>query len=401
MPAPLDPPSLEQPAAKKRARFDRLVAAYKKVVFPLLNLFILFVILNLVTWAAISAWHWIANDNDKISHGYAAKDLRVVYPDLTDAQRTALLTECWGRPMAYAPFMEVKEQPIHGKYVNVSEDGYRVNPPQGPWPIDPKNFNIFVFGNSTCFGYGVADDQTIPCYLQARIAGAGDALRKAYVYNFGCFSYCSTQERIQFEQFLQGGIKPDLAVFIDGLADFSDASGVLPYTAQLTQEFDPHNRAGRELLDLISMLPLGRGAHHFISGSGPAVDFKADTNHLSQAIDKYVWNKTAIERIGRENRVSTAFVFQPVPMYKYDLTCHLFKDNGSGWDRHINGFEGYELMAKYVTEHPMGNDFLWLADMQDGVHKPLYVDQVNYTPEFANEIAGEIEKFLSARNVMR
>ncbi len=400
MPPPVDSPTPEQPAAKATVRPSGLVATYQKVVLLLANLFILFVLLNLLTWGAISAWHWIANDNDKISHGYPARDLRVVYPDLTDAQRTQLLTECWGRPMVYASYLEVKEQPIRGKYVNVSQAGYRITPPQGPWPIDPNNYNIFVFGNSTCFGYGVADNQTIPYYLQSRIATAGDTVRKTCVYNFGCFSYCSTQERIQFEQFLQSGIKPDLAVFIDGIADFSDANNVLAYAPQLTQAFDPHNREARELLDLVSMLPIGRGARHFILGSGPTVDFKADTAHLLQAIDRYVWNKAQIERLGNDHGISTVFVFQPVPMYKYDLTCHLFKDNGSGWDRHINGFEGYDLMAKYVTQHPMGSDFLWLADIQDGVHKPLYVDQVNYTPEFSNQIAAEIEKFLTARNVM-
>jgi hypothetical protein len=390
--------SFEQSADKKTC-CGRLAASYKRAALLFVNILVVFVILNLVTWAAIATWHRVAKDDDKISHGYSAADLRIVYPNLTDAQRTTLLTEVWGRPMIYAPFMEVKEQPISGTYVNVTDEGYRVTSPQGPWPIDPKNYNIFVFGNSTAFGYGVADNQTIASYLQTRIAdaNASDSARKTYVYNFGTFSYCSTQERIQFEQFLQAGIKPDLAIFIDGLADFSDASGVLPYTAQLTQAMDSHDRTARELLDVVTLLPIGRGARHFIFNSGPAASMKADTAHLSQVIDKYVWNKTTIERMATEAGVSTLFVFQPVPMYKYDLTCHLFKGDGITWDRHINGFEGYPLMAKYVAEHPMGNDFLWLADMQEGKHQPLYCDQVDYTPEFSDEIAAEIQKFLAAQ----
>jgi hypothetical protein len=57
-------------------------------------------------------------------------------------------------------------------------------------------------------------------------------------------------------------------------------------------------------------------------------------------------------------------------------------------------------MAKYVTEHPMGNDFLWLADIQEGKQKPIYCDQVHYTPEFDDEIAADLEKFLAAQNAM-
>jgi hypothetical protein len=403
MPAPVDPGDFQQPAGKRTARFERLTAFYKRAALLCFNLLVVFVVLNLVAWGAISAWHRITNDDDKISHGYSAEDLRIVYPDLTDAQRTALRTENFGRPVIFTPFMEIKEEPIHGTYVNVSEAGFRVNPPQGPWPIDPTNYNIFVIGGSTVFGYGVADDQTIPCYLQARIAKAGDHGRKTCVYNFGAYSYCSTQERIEFEQFLQSGIKPDLAVFIDGLADFSYATGVLPYTGQITEEFDPHDRLGRELLDVATALPIGRGARHLIWGSAPTDDTKADTKQLSQVIDKYVWNKTAIERLGTADGVGTVFVFQPVPMYKYDLTYHLFKGGvgSGGWGHHVNGFDGYPMMAKYVAEHPMGDDFLWLADMQEGIHKPLYCDQVFYTAEFNNEIAGEIEKFLAARKPAR
>jgi hypothetical protein len=349
-------------------------------------------------WGAISARHWFSKDKYHVSHGYSTQSLRIVYPDLTDAERTALLTEIWVRPMVYAQFMEFKEQPIHGKYVNVSERGFRVNPPQGPWPIDPKNYNIFVFGGSTAFGYGVADDQTIPYYLQARLAKSNHGDRQICVYNFGCGFYYSTQERIQFEQYLQNGIKPDLAVFIDGLNDFYQASGVLPFTPQLTKAMDPHNLVGRELLDLSLSLPIGRALGFVIRSHGPAPQKKATSDLVSKVIDNYLWNKKAIELIGKENGVPTAFVFQPVPMYKYDLTYHPFAGGPNGWDQHINAFEGYPLMAKYVTEHQMGSDFLWLGDIQVGKHKPLYCDQIHYTPEFADEIAGDIEKFLAIQN---
>jgi len=381
----------------------RAVGWYKGAALMLLNTIVFFVILNLGIWGAISARHWFSKDKYHVSHGYSTQSLRIVYPDLTDAERTALLTEIWVRPMVYAQFMEFKEQPIHGKYVNVSERGFRVNPPQGPWPIDPKNYNIFVFGGSTTFGYGVADDQTIPYYLQSRLIKSNHGDRRICVYNFGCAFYTSTQERIQFEQFLQSGIKPDRAIFIDGLNDFFFAGNILPFTSRLTKAMDQRNQFVRDLLDLSQILPVGRAVGFLGLTLKPIPpNTKADSQLVSRVIEDYIWNKKTIESIGKENGVPTVFVFQPVPMYKYDLKYHLFQAgaNGTGWEQHLNAFEGYPLMAKYVAEHPMGNDFLWLADIQEGKQKPIYCDQVHYTPEFDDEIAADLEKFLAAQNAM-
>jgi hypothetical protein len=387
----------------------RAMGWYKGAALMLLNTIVFFVILNLGLWAVITARHWNSKDPFNVSHGYSTQSLRIVYPDLTDAQRTALLTEIWVRPMVYAQFTGFKEQPFHGQYVNVTEQGFRVNPPQGPWPIDPKNFNIFVFGGSTTFGYGVADDQTIPFYLQSRLAKSNHGDRRICVYNFGCAYYDSTQERILFEQLLQSRVKPDLALFIDGLNDFYFASGVLPFTPQLTKAMDPHTQGitasnalqfGRDLLDMSLLLPVGRLTGFLTETHGPGNSKMANSEIVSQVIDNYIWNKKARELIGKANGVATVFVFQPVPMFKYDLKYHLFQAgaNRSGWDQNVNAFEGYPRMAKYMTEHPMGNDFLWLADIQEGKQKPLYCDQVHYTPEFADEIAGDIEKFLATQN---
>jgi hypothetical protein len=52
-------------------------------------------------------------------------------------------------------------------------------------------------------------------------------------------------------------------------------------------------------------------------------------------------------------------------------------------------------MARYVTGHPMGADFLWLADEQLGVHRLLYVDKWHYNPDFSREIAGRLADFLN------
>jgi len=139
-------------------------------------------------------------------------------------------------------FVGFKEAPFRGKYVNVADNGYRLSPPQGPWPIDPKNYNVFVFGGSTTFGYGVTDDQTIPARMQA-IMMEHSLARRVCVYNFGRGFYYSTPERILFEQLLLGGARPNLAVFLDGVNDFGSADDRFVYSRAFARAMES-SRAG-------------------------------------------------------------------------------------------------------------------------------------------------------------
>jgi hypothetical protein len=392
-PQPVNLHPHDQPA--RLSRFDRFAQWYRGCALLLLNTLLFFVVLNLLLWAAINIWHGVTHDDDKVSHGYSPEALRQVYPDLTDAQRNQLLTETWRRPFVYEQFLEFKEQPIQGQYVTVNEQGCRVTPPAGPWPIDPKNRNVFVFGGSTTFGYGVADDQTIPYYIQQLLANSGDG-RRTCVYNFARGFYYSTQERIQFEQALQSGIKPDLAVFIDGLNDFYHATGVLPFTTQLQIAMDPNHVFGRDVMALLKMSPIGRITNQLTKR--PEQLHEDIPTMVNGVVQHYLWNKQAIEAIAKVNGVRVAFVFQPVPQYHYDLKYHPFV--GNDWTQHRYALAGYPVMATYVADHPMGDDFLWLADIQVGIQKPLYCDQIHYTPPFAHEIAGKICDFLTSKSLL-
>ena len=129
-----------------------------------------------------------------------------------------LLKETWSRPFMYEPFTQFKERPYRGNYVNIDNNGFRYTKNQGPWPPQSQNINIFLFGGSTTFGYGVSDNQTIASYLQQYL---NEKLgRNVRVYNFGRGFYYLSQERVLYEQLLTSGFVPDIAIFIDGLNDF-------------------------------------------------------------------------------------------------------------------------------------------------------------------------------------
>src|SRR5262245_56086849 len=211
--------------------------AYKVLALHLLNTLLFLTVVNVGLWGVFKIRDGFSPSNPifNINRDYSnlsLSDLKKVYPDLSKEAIDKLLKETWSRPFVYETFTQFKESPYRGDYVNVDENGFRIGKNQGPWPPSPGNLNIFLFGGSTTFGYGVPDHQTIASYLQQFLS---DKLgREVRVYNFGRGFYYSTQERILLEKLLSSGFHPDLAVFIDGYNDFMYRFGDEPlFTTEL------------------------------------------------------------------------------------------------------------------------------------------------------------------------
>ena len=392
------PKSSHQPDAAPRPR--RIVRWYKGAAILLLNTLVFFIILNLVLWAGISIRRIVLHRENPALEKYSPDLLRQVYTDMSETEFRQLLTESFRRPFTFEQWVQIREAPFQGKYVNVSEHGFRKVPQQGPWPIDPNNYNVFMFGGSTTFGYGVRDDQTLPACVQRMLAARGVANKRVCIYNFGRGYYYSTPERILFEQLLINGAKPNLAIFTDGLNDFYHPDDVLENTPELKKAMEPSvpKAVTNHILAVLMKLPVGEAAE-FIGSRiiAPARPGKGDPAVLATVINRYVFNKTAIELIARNHGIATVFVFQPVPYYLYDQNHHLFRGNVMIYH---DVTVGYPMMVEHMKQHPMGDGFLWLADIQKDQAKPLYCDQVHYTPEFTNQIAGEIVKFIDSRKLL-
>src|SRR5262249_8055207 len=129
------------------------------------NGLVLFVALNIAFWV-VSLFSNPFAFGDPVPAKYGELKLTAVYPGKSHEVIQDLLRETWSRPYVYGPFTEFKERPYRGNYVNVDEHGFRFSKNQASWPPDPMTFNIFVFGGSKTFGYGVSDVDTIPSRLQ-------------------------------------------------------------------------------------------------------------------------------------------------------------------------------------------------------------------------------------------
>ncbi len=358
--------------------------AYRLVALTLFNGVALFALLNLGAWAILGLF-----PGDPIALTFGDRSYALVYPGHSAEEVRELLRETWSRPVTWEPFTESRERRFVGRFVNVHPAGFRVSRGQAPWPPDPARLNVFVFGGSTTFGYGVTDDETIVSSLQGLLderLGRG----RAACYNFGRGAYYSSTERVLFQELLAIGAVPRVAVFVDGLNEFAfDA----PFPSELLRRAvnRPLQNALAVLKDQLPLTRLIARAKVSRTPRPSEAELAAvfdDPGLLDARLARYTANRRTVRAIAAAWGVRPLFVWQPIPTYRYDLRYHFFGDSDFG----INNYAafGYARMADRLSHDPPGSDFLWLADLQAGVRQPLYVDRVHYTAAMSALIAARI-----------
>ena len=325
-----------------------------------------------------------------------------------------LLIECFQRPLVYDSFTQFREGPFSGRFVNVHPMGFRDLKNNAPWPPSPKNLNVFVFGGSTTFGYGLPDDQTIPAHLQ-RLIDAAQTPRPVVVYNFASGFYFSTQERVRFEKLLLDGQRPEIAVFIDGLNELGRPDGEPALTGDIREMMERRVAAKEFFLadpgEILRNMPI-KVALQRVFDYAKSVESKARAEGASQTtaaetrtaiLDRYAANQKIIRAVASEFGIHPVFVWQPIPSYGYDLSYHQFQKGsslpGSPTQREFEAI--YREMARRIKSTSPGPDFLYLADVQEGRRESFYLDEVHYTAAFGNEIARYIVGHMRQRNLLR
>jgi hypothetical protein len=329
----------------------------------------------------------------------SVRDKAPFFPRLTPDDLAALALETWVfRGYRYEPWTQFREGPYRGRFVNVDEHGFRSTPRGAPWPPDAAAANVFVFGGSTTFGYGLPDDQTVPHHLERYLARAAGG-RRVRVYNFAAGYYFSTQERVLFEQLVASGLRPALAIFVDGLNDFYNASGRPEFTQRLERLwYGAEQREQGGVGDLVRALPMTRAAvmlrDRFAAADGgtapvprpaPAVRREPDAELVDRAIARFQDNRRMIEAVGAAYGIPVVIAWQPVPTYGYDLRHHAFAPKDFG--PHERSRLGYPKVAALYRRGALGPSAVWCADLQQRLTEPLYLDTVHYAPRMARRVA--------------
>ncbi len=375
---------------------DKLQRWYRATAFVTFNSIVFFVFVNLILYAILS----VRNKPDSPLVRYGEDNILSAYPGWNAEDVQALLTETYADlKFEYEPFTGFRSRPLREKFINIDPAGFRFSKNQAPWPPHADAFNVFVFGGSTTFGMGLPDDETIASYLQI------DAHRPIAVYNFGRIFYLSRQEEILFQQLLQEGLVPQVAIFIDGLNDFFYPDGEPGFSPRFRRFM-----AGEAESNPLDNVPVVKAAHG-LKKSEPVQDATPAT--LENVATRWLANKRMIELIAAGFNVHPVFVWQPVPVYHYDLRYHFLSHStfvrarGASMDHEAllenlwvhgklgpvrikNLADGYALTETLRAQGRLGANLLWLADMQQDKNQNLYVDAVHYSAAFSREIAERI-----------
>ena len=188
-----------------------------------------------------------------------------------------------------------------------------------------------------------------------------------------------------------------MAIFIDGINDFYYYNDEPLYTDKLARFVEK----GGGILFRMPLLKFIEELKGEKRHSDLALDLNEEkynkTDLINNVVSRYLANKKLIEYSGRAFNVKTLFVWQPAPTYNYDLKYHRFAKEGFG--RFTYSKFGYKKMSKIKDK--LGNNFLWLADIQRDMQKALYVDIDHYNSELSQELAFNICNSLIKNNLVK
>ena len=256
---------------------------------------------------------------------------------------------------------------------------------------------IWVFGGSTTFGYGVKNDETIPAYLEKLIN------RKKKVINFGSGFWFSTQERIFFQNLITKLDPPSVAIFIDGANDFSlRFTENTAYSSIIKDKLDYKKKRNifvDWLTNRITRLNIYRLAQQLLGDKKEKItdNFPLGSEQdILSAVKRLEMNHKINAEVGLSNGVIILNILQPLPINNNSYKNSNLPEDYSKLPENLykNFVKAYEVISKSNNfEEGYLENFLDLRSLE--IQESMYVDNVHYSPKFNEEIAKEILKKLN------
>ena len=361
----------------RRAGFSKVWIALSAFVCCLV---LLAAAVELLSFAALSSIAFLHRHDDEapMEHPYY--------------QKMAWWKDYWkewavSNQMQYLPYVIWRRAPYTGKYINIDAAGLRrtVNPNCAPGAT-----RIWMFGDSTLWGSGSRDENTIPSILAAEYART---IGPVCVTNFGESGWVNTQEVIQLELALkQAPAPPDLVIFYDGFAD-----AFMHYQSDMVdshQNFE-HIRTLMEAhkqkhsnFEYIKQTNTYRfinyvtGRFASLKGeSSPAASLPQLDQRAQTAARNYVMNMKLVQALSQRYGFQyVAFWTPAISLGHKPLTAHE-KELRLSMDKTMPGMA--QLLQTTNSQVFSAGDphMINLSDLFDGVDRDLYLDSAHVTEE--------------------
>ncbi|MGH9877070.1 MAG: hypothetical protein ACRD5H_05480, partial [Nitrososphaerales archaeon] len=271
-----------------------------------------------------------------------------------------------------------------------------------------STMKVFIFGGSTIWGLGAADDSTIPSIFAREAKNKGI---NCEVTNFGQYAYVSTQGIIELMLQLQKGNIPDAVIFYDGVNDTFGAFqlGVpgLPFD-EIRREKEFNLLEGGELKTLavqheIKQLSIMR----FLDGVLKKLNLRrdniqsiplkhekpiSDRRNLAHAVaETYFSNIKLVQALSKSYGFTCVFYWQPVIYLKQHLSEYEHKS--LDLDFNYPGMKEFYLDTyAYIRQRAAGlnndNAFHDISSIFSDIRDPIFVD-FNHMGERGNSLIAQ------------
>jgi hypothetical protein len=401
-----------------RPVLKKITSIYTTIAVMFFNLVLCFACMNLAIWGYSFTNPEVLEEQtsttpviEQITIGHLTSDfeaLRQVYADLSEANMIRLIVEHANNPAICDEVVGYRTQPANGRFFKVHKAGFRqtgsTHEDFQPWPPDPEAYNVFVFGGSTTFGVNERNTGPIPVWLQTQLRQV-TGMSNLYVYNFGNPSYSILEEQIRFEALVNEGFAPNLAIFIDGLNEFTRIQRVdeLRRFSQLCQDTLAKLQNTLACDEDELCLPALRLYTNQVylaedSSADQETEVPPDDDEVTnrEAVQHWIERKKSVQKFAQQNDIAVLFVIQPVPGYAYDLSRHLFASSIDDLLAGRRTYWGYPLWNEMFNapDADWTDHVLNLSTLGQDNTEPIYVDRFHYTYWFMQEIAWAIHQEL-------
>lgn len=285
----------------------------------------------------------------------------------------------------------------HGENLNIDAEGWRIDDSKGKLFDDysVRNYNIFLFGGSTMFGFGVTDNKTIAAHLQGLMGNLQYQGKPVRVYNLGQPAYSSKDEVYLLVDQLKQGRVPDMVVFYDGINEtcMSLDSGMYEnLTVEKYEEtdfryflfksaFNYLNQPLRLTFENLSIYQvvvrlrakLARGLLSIVSTSGGKKLTKEDETRRLQAhavacSRVYMDNASLVVNLARLYGFKPLFILQPSGVFLPNAETYRFPIVAAPEDWRI---DYYKYLYRSILEEAKRTKRLNVWDLSKTLNKPV------------------------------
>jgi len=354
---------------------------------------VLFILIIMIFASHLFLLHSTGNvDRKYFTHGFTSHQ-REAYGNLSEKEISTRWEDAYNGGMEYKPFIGFIESDTKSTHVNVKNNERLTLITTSASVLnqvtEANGDEVWVFGGSTTYGYGLSDVETIPSRLQANT--------NLRVRNFGHGHYYSAQENLLLQENILRYTKPKIAIFIDGINERCDLQSFQTETAHAFSVISK----GYYWDFLESLKPLryvvGKFKGFLLKTLGVAKQPEAlNSNNKVQC--QFGDKKYSLGKI-----VSRNLEYRKLICKANGIKCITFLQPFAGMHgKHVD-YEVFpeanrmELKKKYLEiKQPMINSgAIDISDSINAMGLQSYVDDVHYSPKAADLIAKRISRVIN------